>query len=141
MFIIETWRWRFVIFCLGVALLWTGGYCLLHPDDMPLNICYSRTSVFLQRLNLVATFATFVAVTGAGGMFVYFAAYSARKAMHIREERKPLDYRNIGRTIVAYVVLVIIIGVGVVLVQWVFRGTSLHPLEDPLVESVRGNAD
>lgn len=127
MFIIETWRWRFVVFCLGIGLLWTGGYCLLHLDGMPLNICYSRTSVFLQRLNVVASIGTFVAVTVAGGMLVYFALYSARKAMTIREDKKPIDYRNIGKTIIAYLILLLVIGLGVTLVQRMFRGTSMDP--------------
>jgi len=123
--IIETWRWRFVVLCIGLGLIWTGGWCVLHPGEVLLNICYSRESVFLQRLNAVASMVAFMSVAFGGGGLVYLVGYSAKKGLAIKEDRKPLDYANIAKTVVAYVLLLIVIGGCVVLLQWAFRGTTL----------------
>ena len=127
MAIIETWRWRFVIFCIGLGLIWTGGYGTLYPDEIPLNICYSPDSRLLQLLNGVASTATFLGLMAAGGGLVYWAGYSARKGLAIREDREAINYREIGRTVLAYVGIALALLLLLILAQWLLRDTVLEP--------------
>lgn len=126
MAIIETWRWRLVILCVGLGLIWTGGYGTLYPDEIPLNICYSPESRLLQGLNSIASVATFLALVAAGGGLVYWAAYSAKKGLTIREDSEPIDYRDVGRTILAYIAITVALGLLLLLAQWVLKDTVLE---------------
>ena len=124
---IETWRWRFVVLCLGLGLIWAGGYGVSHPDQVMLNLCYSRDSVFLQRLNTVASALAYLLVALSGGSLIYLVGYSVRRGLAIKEERKPIDYHSVAKTLVAYVLLFIGIGVCVAIAQWFMKGTVVDP--------------
>ena len=125
--LIETWRWRFVILCIGLVLIGTGGYGLLHPDELPLNICYSRESVFLQRLNYAASLLVFLSVAASGGLLVAMVGYSVKKGLAIREDRPPVDYREIGKTVLAYLVIAIVLALCVLLLQYFLKDIVLEP--------------
>lgn len=125
---IETWRWRLVLVGVGVVLVWTGGHGILNPDDVPLNICYSPDVVFLQRLNVLASTAAFLAVGVGGGSLIWAAAWSGWKSFGIREERAPLDWRNVFRSLVAVLLLLGALVVGIWLTQRMLGDIKLHPV-------------
>jgi len=134
---IETWRWRFVVLCLGLVLIWAGGYGVSHPNQMMLNLCYSRSSVLLQRLNTVASTVAYVTIAFFGGGLVYLAGYSVRRGLAIKDERRPIDYRSVAKTVVAYVLLFIGIGICVALAQWFLKGTVVDPGVTPTSQRAR----
>ena len=138
---IETWRWRFVVFCLGLGLLWTGGYCLLNPHEVPLNICYSPNSVFLQRLNFVASIATFLAVASGGGGLIYLVGHSVRKGLAITEDRPPLDYWNVGKSILAHLAILIALALCLLLAQYILKATRPPPPEARPIGVPRNSAE
>ena len=125
--VIETWRWRLVMFALGLVLLGTGGYCLVHPGEVPLNICYSETSRFLQSLNTVASFAAFLTITAAGGAIIFLVGYSIKERLAVKEDKKPIEYRRILVTVLANLALVLALAACALLAQWLLKGTSLSP--------------
>jgi len=120
-----------VVLCLGLVLIWAGGYGVSHPNQMMLNLCYSRTSVFLQRLNTVASAVAYVTISLSGGGLVYLVGYSVRRGLAIKDERTPIDYRNVAKTVAAYVLLFIGIGICVALAQWFLKGTVVDPSVTP----------
>ena len=134
---IETWRWRFVVLCLGLVLIWAGGYGVLHPDQMMLNLCYSRSSIFLQRLNTVASAVAYVLIALSGGGLVYAVGYSVKRGLGIKEERKSIDYRSVVRTVIAYVLLLVGIGFCVAIAQWFLKGTVVDPSVLPSSQRAR----
>ncbi|MBT3374931.1 MAG: hypothetical protein HN742_12895 [Lentisphaerae bacterium] len=134
---IETWRWRIVVLCLGLGLIVSGVYGVSHPDQMMLNICYSRTSVFLQRLNTMASALAYMVVALSGGGLVYLVGYSVKRGLAIRHERQPIDYHALGKTIVAYVLLLIGIAFCVFLAQWFLSGTVVDPRVTPAAQRAR----
>ena len=121
---IETWRWRFVMFLLGLGLLGTGLYCLLHPGEVPLNICYSRTSKMLRSLNTVFTIGAFLAITGVGGAIVYLVGYSIKEGWTVKEDRQPVDVRHIVLVVLGNLLILLALAGAVVLAQWFLKGVS-----------------
>ena len=98
---------------------------MLHPNEVPLNICYSPESELLQVLNAVASVVTFVAVTAAGAGLVYWAGYSAKKGLAIREDRKPIDYRDVGKTVLAYAAILAALALLLMLAHCMLKDATL----------------
>gem|GEM_PF-1979560 len=133
---VETWRWRFVLVALGGVLAAVGVYGILHPDQVPLNICYSPNSLFLRRLNTLASTAAFLVVATGGGLLIWAAAWSARKHFGIREDRVPFDWAGATRTVVAYLLLLAAVGACVWFAERLLGDIRLQPL-GPAPEDAR----
>lgn len=116
---------------LGLVLLLLGGYCLLHPHAIPLNICHSRDVVFLQHLNVVLSFLVFVGVASMGGLFVCMVGHSVRKGWNMETEHAPIDYCEMRKTVLAYLLMALAIGMAIFVGQRLLKGTNLDPNGDP----------
>ena len=128
---IETWRWRMVMFLLGLGLACVGGFCVLHPNAIPLNICNSRDVVFLQHLNVVVSALAFLAVFCMGALFIGMVGHSVRKGRQMEREAKEVDYCELRRTVLAYVLIAVAIGLAVFVGQYFLKGTNLDPKGSP----------
>ena len=120
--IIETWRWRFVVLLLGVALIWTGGYGMIYPDDFLINIFYNPDSDFFMLLNKIATAAAFGLTALAGLLLSILVGHSIRKGMEIEREKKAIASKKIIKTMIAYIIIFLLLGLLVIATQYLLRG-------------------
>ena len=95
--IFESWGGRILFFLCGIALFFMGGWGVLHPTLVPLNIVDPNASPTLDIVNQICTVAICLSFIAVGTLFVYTVGYSVHKGMHTVDDtpKDPLTPKRV----------------------------------------------